>query len=123
MKKNSLPVAKLLLEKGADVNWRDKHKKNAMSYTKGFFTKKKDMIQLLQSAEGGKPVVAASTAAPPAVDTARYYQGIKGIVLKNGNVIEGQITDIDNDVLKIRTKEGKNLTYSFMNDIEKYITK
>ena len=51
-KNDSVFIAKLLLEKGADVNWSDAHKKNAMSYAKGLFTKKKKMIQLLESAGG-----------------------------------------------------------------------
>jgi hypothetical protein len=52
-----------------------------------------------------------------------YYEGIKGIVLKNGKVIEGQIISIDdNDVLKIRTKEGKILSYSFIKEVKEYIT-
>jgi ankyrin repeat protein len=51
-KNDDVFIAKLLLEKGADVNWRDMHKKNAMSYAKGLFSKKKKMIQLLQSAGG-----------------------------------------------------------------------
>jgi hypothetical protein len=49
-------IAKFLLERGADVNWRDMHKKNAMSYAKGLFSKKKKMIQLLQSADSISPV-------------------------------------------------------------------
>lgn len=52
-KKDAVFIAKFLLEKGADVDWRDFKKKNAMSYAKGFFTKKKKMIQILESA-GGK---------------------------------------------------------------------
>jgi len=52
-KKDSVFIAKFLLEKGADVDWRDFKKKNAMSYAKGFFKKKKKMIQILESA-GGK---------------------------------------------------------------------
>ena len=51
-KNDSVFIAKLLLEKGADVNWRDMKKKNAMSYAKGLFSKKKKMIQLLESAGG-----------------------------------------------------------------------
>jgi len=51
-----------------------------------------------------------------------YYEGIKGIVLNNGKVIEGQIISIDdNDVLKIRTKEGGILSYSFMKEVKEYI--
>jgi hypothetical protein len=49
-------IAKLLLQNGADVNWRDMKKKNAMSYAKTIFKKKKKMIQLLESADSIKPV-------------------------------------------------------------------
>jgi hypothetical protein len=60
----------------------------------------------------------------PSIDTQHYYEGIKGIVLKNGKVIKGQIISIDdNDVLKIRTKQGKILSYSFMKEVKEYITK
>jgi len=52
-----------------------------------------------------------------------YYGGVKAIVLKNGDVIEGQIISIDDGVLKIRTKEGRILPFSFINDVEKYIPK
>ena len=55
-KNDSVFIAKFLLERGADVDWRDFHKKNAMSYAKGIFTKKKKMIQLLQSADSISPV-------------------------------------------------------------------
>ena len=40
-------IEKLLLERWADVDWCDFKKKNAMSYAKGIFTKKKKMIQSL----------------------------------------------------------------------------
>ena len=56
------------------------------------------------------------------VDTPQYYDGIKGIVLKNGKVIKGQILSVYNDVLKIRTKEGKILSYSFIKEVKEYIT-
>ena len=51
-KNDSVFMAKFLLEKGADVNWRDLKKKSALSYAKGLFSKKKKMIQLLESAGG-----------------------------------------------------------------------
>lgn len=51
-KNDSVFMAKFLLEKGADVNWRDLKKKSAMSYAKGLFSKKKKMIELLESAGG-----------------------------------------------------------------------
>ena len=59
----------------------------------------------------------------PSINTQSYYAGIKGIVLKNGKVIKGQIISIDdNDVLKIRTKKGKILSYSFTKEVKEYIT-
>jgi len=42
--------------------------------------------------------------------------------LKNGGVVKGQIICIDNNVLKIRTKEEKFLSYLFVNEGKKYIT-
>jgi len=54
------------------------------------------------------------------IDTQHYYEGIRGIILRNGNVIVGQIISIDDDVLKIRTKNGEILSY-FMNQVKKYI--
>jgi hypothetical protein len=55
------------------------------------------------------------------IDANPLYKGIKGVVLQNGDVILGQIISIDNDVLKIRTKEGKVFSYSFMKEVKKYI--
>jgi hypothetical protein len=57
----------------------------------------------------------------PSIDTRNYYKGINGIVLKNGKVVNGQIISVYNDVLKIRTKHGKILSYSFMK-VKEYIT-
>jgi ankyrin repeat protein len=51
-KNDSVFMAKFMLDKGADVNWRDLKKKSAMSYAKGLFSKKKKMIELLESAGG-----------------------------------------------------------------------
>jgi hypothetical protein len=60
---------------------------------------------------------------PPTIDTRHYYDGIKGIVLKNGRIVKGQIISIDeNDVLKIRTRSGRILSYSFSRDVKEYIT-
>jgi hypothetical protein len=58
----------------------------------------------------------------PTIAAQNYYEGITGIVLNNGKVIKGRIMSVDdNDVLKIRTKDGKILSYSFMK-VKKYIT-
>ena len=57
------------------------------------------------------------------IDTRHYYDGVKGIILKNGRVIRGRIISIDdNDVLKIRTRGGRILSYSFTGDVKEYIT-
>ena len=59
----------------------------------------------------------------PSTNTRSYYDGIKGIVLKNGKVIKGQIISIDdNDMLKIRTNKGKILSYSFTKEVKEYLT-
>ena len=59
----------------------------------------------------------------PSIDTRHYYDGVKGIVLNNGRIIKGRIISIDdNDVLKIRTRGGRILSYSFTRDVKEYIT-
>ena len=74
----------------------------------------KEVKEELPPAAASKPVSSS--------ETPNYYEGIKGIVLKNGKVIKGQILSIDdNDVLKIRTKKGKILSYSFVKDVKEYI--
>ena len=59
--------------------------------------------------------------AAPSIASQHYYEGIKGIVLTNGEIIEGQIIGVYDDVLKIRSKDGKIFSYSFMK-VEEYIT-
>ena len=51
-----------------------------------------------------------------------YYEGIKGIVLKNGKVIEGQIISIDIMMSKDSYKRGKNFIIFFYEEVKKYIT-
>lgn len=45
----------------------------------------------------------------------------QGIILNNGEVIEGEIIKMTADVVKIRTKDGKVLSYDFMRDVKKVI--
>jgi hypothetical protein len=54
-------------------------------------------------------------------DAGQRYKGIKGIALKNGNVIEGEILSLNPDTVKIRTKEGKVLSYDFNKEVERFI--
>ncbi len=59
------------------------------------------------------------------VDSEQHYKaiegGIRGIELKNGNVIEGQIISFNGDTVKIRTKDGKVLSYLFMEEVKRFI--
>jgi len=58
------------------------------------------------------------------VDSEQHYraiEGLTGIELQNGNVIEGQIISFKGDTVKIRTKDGKILTYSFMKEVKMFI--
>ncbi len=58
------------------------------------------------------------------VDSEEHYQvieGLKGIELQNGNVLEGQIISFKGDTVKIRTKDGKISTYSFMKEVKTFI--
>ena len=57
----------------------------------------------------------------PSVEADQPHKGIKGIVLMNGNVIEGQIISIDAETVKIRTKDGKILSYSFTKEVKTFI--
>ncbi len=74
-------------------------------------------------AQKNEPAQKPENKTASSIDTQHYYEGIKGIVLKNGKIIKGQIISIDNDVLKIRTREGKILSYHFINDVKEFITK
>ena len=56
------------------------------------------------------------------VDTDQRYRVIKGIVLMNGNIIEGKIISWDPDTVKLRTKDGKVLSYDFKKEVQRFIT-
>jgi hypothetical protein len=73
-------------------------------------------------AQKNEPAQKPENKTAPFIDTRNYYEGIKGIVLKNGKVVKGQIISVYDDVLKIRTKKGKILSYSFINEVKEYIT-
>ena len=58
------------------------------------------------------------------VDSEKQYKaigGLRGVELQNGNVIEGQVISFSGDIVKIRTKDGKILTYSFMKEVKVFI--
>jgi hypothetical protein len=60
-------------------------------------------------------------AAPP-VGADHRFSNIKAIVLTNGTIIEGQVISMDPDIVKIRTKDGEILSYSFKKDVQRLIT-
>lgn len=57
----------------------------------------------------------------PAIVAEQRFKGIKGIVLQNGEVIEGQIVSMSAETVKIRTNDGTVLSYSFIKELESFI--
>lgn len=64
-----------------------------------------------------------ANASAPTMENSRLYSNIKGIYLKNGQYIEGQVLNIENEILKIRTIDNKILSYHFIRDIKKFAYK
>jgi hypothetical protein len=77
------------------------------------------VVTILEDHDFYKAVV--KDAAPPVHGDPRYAE-IRGIVLKNGDVIKGRILDMNIDTVKIQTKDGTILSYSFIKEVEKFIT-
>ncbi len=59
----------------------------------------------------------AATHVEDATDSEQPYKRIKGIELMNGNIIEGQIISFTTETVKIRTKDGKILSYSLKKEV------
>jgi hypothetical protein len=51
----------------------------------------------------------------------KAIEGLSGIELNDGNIIEGQIISFNGDTVKIRTKDGRIITYSFMKEVKRFI--
>jgi hypothetical protein len=102
------------LKKAGKINFFQIHKMAGKNG--GIMTK-----EMRLEAQKNEPVPKQKNKTAPSINTQHYYKGIKGIVLKNGRVVKGQIISVYNDVLKIRTKRGKVLSYSFMK-VKEYIT-
>jgi adhesin transport system outer membrane protein len=71
-------------------------------------------------AEASVPEAAAVASPLPSALTDKP-KIIKGIVLMNGTVIEGQILNMNVYTVKILTKEGKEETYSFEKEVKGFI--
>jgi hypothetical protein len=51
----------------------------------------------------------------------KAIEGLRGIELNDGDVIEGKIISFNGDTVKIITKDGKISTYSFIKDVKSFI--
>lgn len=72
---------------------------------------------------GGANLESASTGnaqAPGIADP--LYKNVRGVCLMDGQIIEGQILGIENLILKIQTKDGRILSYSFEKEVKRLIT-
>jgi hypothetical protein len=80
-------------------------------------------LYLIQKEKCGEEVTLKSTSESqePAITADQRYKGIKGIVLQDGNVIEGQIISMNAYTVKIRTKDEKVMSYSFEREVENFI--
>ena len=58
-------------------------------------------------------------------DPAQHYKeiggGIRGVELKTGNIIRGQVISFDGNIVKIRAQDGKVSTYMFMEEVSRFI--
>lgn len=57
------------------------------------------------------------------INTGNRYKEIKAIVLQDGSIIEGQIISMNTETVKIRTKDGKVSSYSFIKEVQAFIKK
>jgi len=57
----------------------------------------------------------------PTNNTEQKYKKIKGIVLNDGNVVEGQILKMSTDTVIIRTVNGKVSSYSFEKEVRGFV--
>jgi len=86
---------------------------------------KLDEIQILNLAESKEAIVKEyqqnATATKSADGISPRYKNITGIVLDNGDIIEGKIINMDSDVVIIRRQDGKVEKYSFTKDVKSFI--
>lgn len=51
----------------------------------------------------------------------QLYQGIKGIVLQDGSVIQGKIVFMNAEIVQILTRDGQISSYSFTQEVDSFI--
>jgi hypothetical protein len=74
--------------------------------------KREEEVQLKSTEKSQKLAIVAE----------QRYKRIKGIVLQDGTVVEGQIIFMSADIVKILTNDGKISSYSFMKEVQYFIT-
>ena len=99
-----------------------KYDQSIKDYNKAIELNPKIEVDISSPTSSDKPPQARAQESESSIDTDERYKGIKAIVLKNGDVIEGQIISMDPDIVKIRTKDGKVLSYSFKFEVQRLIT-
>ena len=109
-----------LRERG--INWTPEKLPSTASPDKSRQQPVKTIENSMDAVQQYKPTPAAKATVPSILQLDQRYRGIKGIVLTNGNVIEGQILSWNPDTVKIRTKEGKVLSYDFKKEVQRFIT-
>jgi hypothetical protein len=60
--------------------------------------------------------------AVPSAAGNQKYERIRGIILKNGDVIRGEVLNMNVNTVQIRTIDGKVLSYSFVEEVQSLIT-
>ncbi|PKN52739.1 MAG: hypothetical protein CVU55_05805 [Deltaproteobacteria bacterium HGW-Deltaproteobacteria-13] len=63
----------------------------------------------------------APSSLQPVIVMEQPYKGIKGIILQNGEAIEGQIISMSAETVRIRTKDGTVSSYSFIKELDSFI--
>lgn len=59
----------------------------------------------------------------PSVDSEKKYKNIAGVILNNGKIIRGEILEMNTDTIKIRSKKGMVMSYSFIDEVKELIKK
>ena len=86
-----------------------------------YMPKKKIKTPLPNTKSPKKQLQPLMKKAKPSVDAdRRYIQGLKGIELMNGDVIEGRIISVGS-IIKIRTRDGKVSSYSYTDEVKRLI--
>lgn len=49
------------------------------------------------------------------------YKNIRGVVLYDGRIIEGQIIQMNAETVNIRTRDGKTLSFSFLEEVKNFL--